>query len=72
MAPKLRIQHAGAIDHVMSRGDRHQIILKDDDDCQRSLETLGEARVKTDMRAHAFHNTVSNSKHYSPIKHLPP
>ena len=43
MARKLRLEYAGAIYHVMSRGDRHESIFQDDADRVRFLETLGAA-----------------------------
>ena len=53
MARKLRIQYAGAIYHVMNRGDRREAIFLDDADRVRFLETLGEACSKTGWRVHA-------------------
>ena len=43
MARSLRIQYAGAIYHVMSRGDRREDIFLDDEDRRRFLRTLGKA-----------------------------
>ena len=37
-----RIEFAGAIYHVMSRGDRLEPIFRDEKDCQRLLQTLAE------------------------------
>jgi hypothetical protein len=42
MARKLRVEYAGAIYHVMNRGDRRELIFMDDADRQRFVETLGE------------------------------
>jgi hypothetical protein len=42
MARRLRIQFAGAIDHVMSRGDARQDIAEDDGDRARLQELLGD------------------------------
>ena len=53
MVRKLRIQYAGAIYHVMNRGDRREAIFLDDADRVRFLETLGEACSKTGWRVHA-------------------
>ena len=47
MARQLRIEYAGAIYHVMSRGDRREAIFRDDEDRRRFLTTLGEACGKT-------------------------
>lgn len=49
MARKLRVQYAGAIYHVMNRGDRREEIFRDDEDRQRLLSTLGEACAKTGL-----------------------
>src|SRR5205823_7979346 len=43
MARNLRMEYAGAIYHVINRGDRREPIFRDDQDRQRFLETLGEA-----------------------------
>ena len=43
MARKIRIEYAGAIYHVINRGDRQEAIFKDDADRLRFLESLGEA-----------------------------
>jgi hypothetical protein len=42
MARKLRVEYAGAIYHVMNRGDRRELIFIDDVDRQRFVETLGQ------------------------------
>ena len=42
MARKLRIQYAGAVYHVMSRGDRREEIFRNDPGRRRFLETLAE------------------------------
>ena len=44
MARKLRVEYAGAIYHVMNRGDRREQIFVDDADCQRFVETLVSCR----------------------------
>jgi hypothetical protein len=54
MARKLRVQYPGAVYHVMSRGDRREPIFDDDQDRRLFLETLGEAREKTDWQIHAW------------------
>ena len=54
MPRKLRLEYAGAIYHVMSRGDRSEPIFKDDDDRKVFLKTLGEACGKTGWEVHAF------------------
>src|SRR5437867_12849628 len=54
MARKLRVEYAGAIYHLINRGDRREPIFQDDGDRQRFLETLGEACAKTDWQVHAW------------------
>ena len=53
MARKLRIQHPGAVYHVMNLGDRREAIFGDDEDRQRLLETLTEACQKTGWQVQA-------------------
>ncbi|HVV72976.1 MAG TPA: hypothetical protein VHI52_15985 [Verrucomicrobiae bacterium] len=48
MARKLRVQYPGAIYHVMNRGNRREPIFNGDPDRMLFLDTLGEARLKTD------------------------
>jgi putative transposase len=43
MARQIRVEYAGAIYHVMNRGDRGKPIFKDDRDRILFLETLGQA-----------------------------
>ena len=47
MLRELRVQHAGAIYHVMDRGGRRENIFEDEQDHIRFLETLGETCQKT-------------------------
>lgn len=54
MARRLRVEFAGAIYHVLNRGDRREDIFKDDTDRQRFLETLADACLKTGWQVHAF------------------
>lgn len=54
MARKLRVQHFGAIYHVMNRGDRREPIFKDDKDREHFIQTLGETCGKTGWQAHAL------------------
>jgi len=54
MPRKLRLEYAGAIYHVMNRGDRREDIFLDDEDRRRFVHTLGEACEKTDWRVHAY------------------
>ena len=43
MARPIRIEYAGAIYHVMSRGNRQVPTFRDDGDCELFLDTLGQA-----------------------------
>jgi len=54
VARKLRVEYAGAIYHVINRGDRCELIFMDDADRQRFIETLGEVCAKTDWQVHAY------------------
>ena len=54
MARKLRVQYAGAIYHVMNRGDHRENIFRSDKDRELFLETLGEGCAKTDWQIHAW------------------
>ena len=53
MARALRIEYAGAVYHVMARGNQGQAVFRDDQDRWRFWETLGEACAKTGWRIHA-------------------
>lgn len=61
MARKPRVEFAGALYHVMCRGDRRKAIFRDNLDRERFLETLIEARERTGWRVHAY---VLMSNHY--------
>jgi putative transposase len=54
MARKLRVEYAGAIYHVMNRGDRREPIFKDEADYQRFVETLAAVCTKTGWQVHAY------------------
>lgn len=54
MARKLRIEYPGAVYHVMSRGDRREAIVREDQDRELFLTTLGEACRKTGWEVHAY------------------
>jgi REP element-mobilizing transposase RayT len=54
MPRPLRIEYAGAIYHVMNRGDRREMIFLDDDDRHSFLKTLGETCAKTQWQIHAY------------------
>ena len=54
MARKLRLEYAGAIYHVLNRGDRRELIFQDAVDRQRFVETLGAACARSGWRVHAY------------------
>ena len=68
MARPLRIEYAGAVYHVMARGNRAQAIFRDDQDRLGFLETLGEACEKTGWRVHAY---VLMGNHYHLLVETP-
>ena len=61
MPRKPRVEYAGAIYHVMSRGNRQQAIFLTDQDREVYLDTLGEACERTGWKVHAF---VLMGNHY--------
>jgi len=56
-----RIEFAGAIYHVMNRGDHLESIFKDDKDREVFLKTLEEACISSGWKTHSF---VLMSNHY--------
>jgi len=54
MARKLRVEYPGAIYHVMNRGDRREVVFRDDADRERFLTTVGDACLKTRWIVHAL------------------
>jgi REP element-mobilizing transposase RayT len=54
MARKLRVEYAGAVYHVMNRGDRREPIFRDDKDRVLFLETLAECCGKTGWEVQAL------------------
>jgi REP element-mobilizing transposase RayT len=54
MPRPLRVEYAGAIYHVINRGNQRQDIFRDDQDRKIFLDTLGEACVKTEWQVHAY------------------
>ncbi|MBI4660776.1 MAG: transposase, partial [Verrucomicrobia bacterium] len=54
MPRPLRVEFAGAIYHLMNRGDRREPIFLDDEDRKSFLHTLGEACAKTGWQVHAY------------------
>lgn len=54
MARPLRIEFAGALYHVTSRGDRREAIYEDDEDRDRFLGTLAEVVERFNWLCHAY------------------
>lgn len=61
MPRKARVQFAGAVYHLLDRGDRREAIFRDDSDREIFLITLGQACDRTGWCVHAF---VLMSNHY--------
>lgn len=51
MSRKLRIERPGAIYHAMDRGDQNENILRDGENRQKFLATVGETCRKTEWPA---------------------
>jgi len=54
MARPLRLEFAGALYHVTSRGDRREAIYEDDADHEQFLEALGHVIGAFNWRCHAY------------------
>jgi putative transposase len=54
MARPLRIEYAGAIYHITSRGDRREDIVLDDEDRWLWLEVLSQVCSRFNWRCHAW------------------
>ncbi len=54
MPRPLRVEFAGALYHLMSRGDRREPVFLEDANRQTFLDTLGEACAKTGWQVHAY------------------
>jgi REP element-mobilizing transposase RayT len=68
MARQVRIEYAGAVYHVMARGNHGQPIFADDLDRTAWLNTLGQACEKTGWRIHAW---VLMRNHYHLLVETP-
>ncbi len=68
MARKVRIEYAGALYHVMSRGNQGQAIFRSDQDRKLFVETLAEGCEKTGWRVHAY---VLMGNHYHVLLETP-
>ena len=68
MARKPRIEFAGAVYHVLSRGDRGEAIYQDDEDRLLFLRFLGEVCERTGWLIHAF---ILMTNHYHILLETP-
>ena len=68
MARKVRIEYAGAVYHVMSRGDRREPIFFDDKDREMFLATLAEMCERTGALVHSY---VLMNNHYHLLLETP-
>ena len=62
------MEYAGAVYHVMSRGNHSQKVFRTDVDCGMFLETLGEACGRTGWKVHAY---VLMGNHYHVLLETP-
>ena len=63
-----RIEYAGAVYHVLSRGNRQEAIFADDSDRQTFLAMLGQTCGRTGWQVHAY---VLMSNHYHLLLETP-
>jgi len=68
MARKPRVEYEGAVYHVMSRGDRQNLICRDHRDREIFMDTLDEACVRHGWRVHAY---VLMDNHYHMLLETP-
>ena len=68
MARKGRIEFAGALYHVLDRGDRREPIVRSDGDRAAFMRTLGHASLRAGWRMHAF---VLMDNHYHLLLETP-
>jgi putative transposase len=68
MPRKGRVEFAGALYHLLDRGDRREDIVRDDTDRARFVATLGEVCARTGWRVHAF---VLMRNHYHLLVETP-
>lgn len=68
MARKARVEFAGALYHVLDRGDRREAIFEDDADRVTFLRTLAQVCRRTGWQVHAY---VLVSNHYHLLLETP-
>lgn len=54
MARPIRVEFAGAVYHVMARGNERRAIFRDDQDRRRFVETVAEMAEQFGVRLHAY------------------
>ena len=54
MARPIRVEFAGAVYHVMARGNERRDVFRDDEDRRRFVDTLAEAVPQFGLRVHAY------------------
>ena len=62
------MEYAGAVYHVMSRGNHSQKVFRTDGDCGRFLDTLGEVCGRMGWKVHAY---VLMGNHYHLLLETP-
>lgn len=68
MPRKARVEFAGAVYHLLDRGDRREAIFRDERDRQTFVATLGQACERTGWRVHAW---VLMTNHYHLLVETP-
>lgn len=68
MPRRARVEYAGAIYHVMDRGNRQELIYRTEADRLLFLKTLGEACERTGWRVHSY---VLMDNHYHLLLETP-
>lgn len=68
MARKPRLEYAGAVYHVMNRGNHQQVIFRKDGDRECFLGALGEVCERTGWKVHAY---VLMGNHYHLLLETP-
>jgi len=63
-----RIEFEGAVYHVMSRGNRRELVFRDDKDCVTFVDALDEVCGRCGWRVHAF---VLMGNHYHMLLETP-
>jgi putative transposase len=54
MARPIRVEYAGAVYHVMARGNDRREVFREDRDRRRFLQTPGEAVEQFGLRVYAY------------------